>query len=337
MDLYTLIRQYMTAGWLAGVIERMPSQKSVIVDRVFTRKENNPSAYADLADIVRTVGSVPVVSRGGVSLNISGPTMTLGKIEPMPIRLNEHFTGARLNDLKTLMGQGDTRGQALVKSEINRITTALIADTQKTRDALCAQAMSGKIDYQMRTDDGFTRYKIDFGDVLAYTTTVKWDAATIKIAAVIKNLIEIRNSLRSQGHAGTIGFMAGMNAWSAVANLVSALPNDMRSRASIDGETISVNGFDILLNDGAYSDRASDGSATVKDEVASDYLVGWVEGVPKLSYHAIDDLDSNLEPMPVFIKAVKTEDPSGIKIISESKPMPLVSPKAILWTKVTGT
>lgn len=334
MDVYQLIRNYMTANWLAGIIERLPQHKSVIIDRVFVRKENNPSAYADLADIVRTVGSVPVVSRGGVSLNVAGPAITMGKIEPMPIRLNEHFTGARLNDLRNLFGDGGPRGQALVQSEINRITVGLIADTQKTRDALCAQALTGKIDYQMRTDDGYTRYKVDFGDVLAYVPAKKWDAADIKLSIVLKQLIEIRNQLRAQGHAGNIGYMAGIDAWTQLANLVELLPNDNRSRASIDGEVIKFNGFEVLLNDGAYSDRDSEGAAVVKNEVDPKKLVGFVENVPKLGYYAIDDLDSNLEPMPIFIKPVKTEDPSGIKVISESKPMPLVAPKAILWATV---
>jgi len=334
MDLYQLIRTSMTASWLAGIIERMPQRKSVTIDKVFTTRENNPSAYADLADIVRVVGSVPVISRGGSSLNTNSSVMTMGKIEPMPIRLNEHFTGARLNDLRNLFGPGSQRGQALVQSEITRITTGLIADTQKTRDALCAQALTGKIDYQMKTDDGFTRYKVNFGETQTYVPTKKWSASDIKLSQVIKDLIAMRNQLRSKGHAGNIGFMAGIDVWTQLANLVESLPNDSRSRAAIDGEVININGFEINLNDGAYSDRDNLGNAVVKNEVASDKIVGWVEGIPKLGYYAIDDLDSNLEPMPVFVKPVKTEDPSGIKVISESKPMPLVAPSAILWSTV---
>lgn len=334
MDLYQLIRSYMTTAWIAGVIERMPTAKSVTIDKVFTRKENNPSAYADLADIERVVGSVPVVSRGGMSLNAAGSSMTRAKIEPMPIRLNDHFTGARLNDLRHLFGDGSARGQALVRSEIDRITKGLIADTQKTRDALCAQALSGKIDYQMRTDDGFTRYVIDFGNTLTYTPSVKWDAAGIKLQTIVKHMIEMRAKLRADGHAGNISFMAGIDAWTQLANLVELLPNDGRSRAVIDGENISVNGFNVALNDGVYTDRDSSGAVITKNEVGAKQIVGWVEGVPKLGYYAIDDLDSNLEPMPIFVKPVKTEDPSGIKVISESKPLPLVAPKAILWATV---
>jgi len=334
MDIYQLIRSYMTPSWMAGVIERMPTRKSVIVDRVFARKENNASAYADLNDIERIVGSVPVVSRGGASLNAAGSSITQSKIEPMPIRLHDGFTGARLNDLKNFLGDGGMRGQALVKAEIDRVTRGLIADSQKTRDALCAQALTGKIDYQMRTEDGFTRYKVNFGSTLSYTPTKLWNAADIKIGLIVKQLIEMRAQLRAQGHAGNIGFMAGIDAWTDLANLVEALPNDSRSVAKIDGETITVNGFSITLNDGAYSDRNSGGTAVVKSEVDAGKLVAWVEDVPMLGYYAVDDLDSNLEPMPIFVKPIKMDDPSGIKIVSESKPLPLVAPKAILWATV---
>lgn len=36
-------------------------------------------------------------------------------------------------------------------------------------------------------------------------------------------------------------------------------------------------------------------------------------------------------PIPFFSKTVKVDDPSGIRVISESKPFPMVSEKAFLW------
>ena len=37
---------------------------------------------------------------------------------------------------------------------------------------------------------------------------------------------------------------------------------------------------------------------------------------------------------PFFSKTIKIEDPSGYKVISESKPMPLVSSKGFCWATV---
>ena len=49
----------------------------------------------------------------------------------------------------------------------------------------------------------------------------------------------------------------------------------------------------------------------------------------RLIYCAVDDLDANLQAMPFFIKPVKKDDPSGIKLISEGKPFPVVNVKGI--------
>ena len=48
-----------------------------------------------------------------------------------------------------------------------------------------------------------------------------------------------------------------------------------------------------------------------------------------LYYCAIDDLDANLLPMPLYVMAQKKQDPSGYKIIGKSKPLPVPVPKAI--------
>ena len=56
----------------------------------------------------------------------------------------------------------------------------------------------------------------------------------------------------------------------------------------------------------------------------------------KLVYCAVDDLDAKLMAMPFFIKPVKMEDPSGIKLVSEGKPFPVVNVKGICRTTVLG-
>jgi hypothetical protein len=42
----------------------------------------------------------------------------------------------------------------------------------------------------------------------------------------------------------------------------------------------------------------------------------------KLFYAALDDLDANLAPLPFYAKPIKSDDPSGYKFVSESKPLP---------------
>lgn len=334
MDLLTFIKSYLTLSTISKVVKRVPKRKSVIYDKVFTNRNNNPSAYVRVDDIIQTIGSVPVVSRGGSSVRVGGESIGTGMIEPMPIRLSDFFTGARMNDLRAWWGTGDKNGQALVKAEIDRIITKLMSSTQKTRDALCAQAMTGKIDYQMKTDSGFTRYEVKFGDVLTYAPAKKWNADGTKIGDVLTQLITIRKRLHESGHSGSIGFMAPTDTWTALANLITSLSNDERMGAKVDEDVIVIGGFKIYLNDASYSDRDESGAVVTKDEITEKKLLAYVEDVPVLEYCAIDDIDGNLQAAPFFAKPIKSNEPSGIKMLSESKPMPLVAPSAILWATV---
>ena len=334
MDLLTFIRSYLTLSTISKVIDRIPKRKSVIYDRVFTNRNNNPSAYVRIDDIVQTIGSVPVVTRGGQSVRVSGESMGTGLIEPMPIRLSDFFTGARLNDLRAFWGKGDKQGKALVTAEMDRIIKKLMLSTQKTRDALCAQAMTGAIDYQMKADTGYVRYEVKFGDVQTYAPTKKWNADGTKIGDVLSHLIYIRKKLHESGHAGSIGFLAPTDTWTALANLITSLPNEQRMGAKVDDNIITVSGFKIELDDGSYSDRDAGGAVVTKDEVEAKKLLAYVEDVPVLEYCAIDDIDGNLQATPFFAKSIKSDEPSGIKVLSESKPMPLVDTSAILIATV---
>ena len=44
-----------------------------------------------------------------------------------------------------------------------------------------------------------------------------------------------------------------------------------------------------------------------------------------LFYLALDDFDAGLKALPFFAKQVKSDDPSGYKIIGMSKPLPAVA------------
>jgi hypothetical protein len=54
----------------------------------------------------------------------------------------------------------------------------------------------------------------------------------------------------------------------------------------------------------------------------------------KLPYCALDDLDAKLQPLPFFVKPLKTDDPSGYKLVAESKPFPVVNVKGICTSAV---
>jgi hypothetical protein len=58
------------------------------------------------------------------------------------------------------------------------------------------------------------------------------------------------------------------------------------------------------------------------------------EGGHQMPYCALDDFDAKLAPLPLFIKPIKIEDPSGIKLVAQSKPFPVPNMDAIAEAQV---
>jgi hypothetical protein len=338
MDILTFIQGYLTVSTISKLIDRKQKRRSVVFDTIFSRRTQTGLPVVRMDEYIDTIRSVPVVTRGGASLTIGGGTNSIAMIEPMPIRLNRLLTGARLNDMRTLFGDGGARGQALVQAEVDRMILKLMETTDKTRDALCAQAITGKIDYQMQAESGFVRYGVTYGSgtPLSYTVTKKWDASGTGIGDILNDAISVRRKLNEEGASGEVGFLVSAEVFVSLANKIVTLPDSKRMGATVAANEINVAGFVFTLCDGSYDDRNSSGEAVVKQEVEAKKAVAWVKDIPELTYCAVDDLDGNLEAIPFFSKSVKVEDPSGIRIISESKPFPMVSEKAFCWFEPLG-
>lgn len=336
MDLIQFLKSLLTVSFISKIIERHKAPKSIVFDEVFTNRTTTPTPELSMADLERKTGNVAVTARGAAALPVGGARAAITKIEPMPIRLKESITGADLNDLRKLYGTGDEKGQQLVAAWVEKKLQSLMSITDNTRNALCAQALTGKIDYMMQSDGGYERYQVEFGDgnTLKVTPAKLFSAADASIGLVLKTLRAMQNKLAQSGSAGAVKFLAGQNAFDALVDLITRLPNDQRIGATVQDNAIVIGGKKIILDDITYNDRNASGAAVVKSEIDDDSIVAIAADQPELTYCAIDDIDGNLEAIPFFNKIVKKDDPSGIDLISESKPMPLVSSKGFCWAKV---
>ena len=143
MTLLEFIRQHLTLALISELIEHRTPVRSMIFDRVFTRRENRATARISLAELRRMTKSMPVISRGGQAIPLDPNNASVATIEPLSIRLSNLITGAQLNDLRALYGTGDEQGQSLVSAELDRMVRDLMDSTELTRNALCAQAIAG--------------------------------------------------------------------------------------------------------------------------------------------------------------------------------------------------
>lgn len=334
MDLYTFITSYLTIGLFNTLIERKRKVSSAVFDQVFAKRTQRATATVSLTEIAELIGSVPVVARGAMSYPLGGRMGTNQVIEPMPIRLSKFFSGAQLNDLKALYGTGDEAGQALVQTEIDRKILSLMESTDRTRNALCAQAITGRIDYQMHVDGGFERYIVEYGQTQSFIVNKPWNSRHVALGAILKELILAQKALNQEGFSGEVGALAGIDVFVSLIDKINALPQAERLGATIDANIIRIAGFTINLANGYYDDRNAAGTVVSKPEIASDGIVLFAKDYPELTYCAVDDIDGKLEATPFFAKSVVIPDPSGVKVISESKPLPLVSPKGFVVATV---
>jgi len=336
MDFQTFLTSYFTLALITKLIERNKPVRSIVYDLVFATRTNTPSARVRVDDILKRIGNVPVVARGSSALSLGGSSTTRTEIEPMPIRLSDFITGASLNDLKSLYGTGDERGQALVQTYIDKMILDLMHTTEMTRNALCAQAITGKIDYMMQTEGGYERYQVAYGDgtTLSFAPAVKWNDDACTLAMIINDLSDMEDEIRDNGLSGEVKFMIGKLAFAAISNKIARMANEARIDAKAEKGVIYLGGYELTKNSITYKDRDAAGDEVTKYEVDPEKIVAFAADIPELTYCAVDDVDGNLEAVPFFSKTVKVEDPSGYKVISESKPMPLVSAKGFCWATV---
>ncbi|AEC02038.1 major capsid protein [Parasphaerochaeta coccoides] len=337
MDLLEYLKTYFTVGTITKLIERATPVRSVVFDRVFPQRTTTPFVRVRTDEILKRTGNVAVVARGSSALALGGSSRVSTEIEPMPIRLSDFITGARLNDLRSLYGTGDERGQQLVTSFLDNMTLDLMRATHLTRNALCAQAIRGRIDYMMQTDGGgYERYQVAYGDGQTQTFTVEksWNEPACSLMQIVEDLDRMETLIIQAGFSGEVHFLVGSKVFSSVAGKIAGLQNDVRIAAKVEKNTLIINGYELVKDAVTYVDRDASGQEVTKHEVGPAEIVAYADGVPELTYCAIDDVDGGLDALPFFSKPVKVDDPSGYKVISESKPMPLVSAKGFCWATV---
>lgn len=336
MNLIEFIKSYLCIPNIAKIIEARTTTTNLIFDRVFVHRETRALSQINLAEITRKIKSMPVISRGGKAIPIDSKNLANTWIEPLSIRLSDMISGATLNNLRALYGSGDENGQALVKTEIDKIIRDLMDTTVNTRNALCAQALSGKIDYQMESSDGQARYQIDFGSTNTVTLATKLDEAGVTLVTLMNLLKDMKRKIAEAGYSGVVEVQAGSNAFSTIANLIMNTRETGRMGASIDNDVIKFLGYTIYLNSDTYTDKVS-GKEQVQDAVSTNKLVMYIPAFAELDYCAIDDVSGQLQATPFYAKTITVEDPSGYQVISESKPMPLIAGRSICWAEVTSS
>ncbi|MGD9809644.1 MAG: major capsid protein [Deferribacterales bacterium] len=316
------LRQIFSKAAFIRSLNLLSPISSVAVDNIYKNVQNIANPVIPLADLFTQIKTVGLSTRGGKYIDLSGSTELGAKwVEPFPIKLKESLNGVELNNLKML---SETSIEAWRQQKINKVRQT----NRATTEYQAVKALSGKIEMPVITDDGSSAtYTVDYGTPATLTPAKAFNAVDASVETVEKFLLDMAAKVIESGYS-EVEFWAGKDVWFAIYALIQAVPNDTRISAKVEGQTIiTAAGKVKLRNELVYNPT----SKAFEPTVAANKIMCIAMNAPHtLAYAAIDDLDGNLEAVPLFMKPIKDPE-GGWKILTESKPLPAPVIRAICW------
>lgn len=325
MDIIDLLRKCFGVNAVAVLLGARKSVKSPIREQFFADGGQWPLASINISELMGVIQNAPVVRRGTVAYSIDSGSNNLTAIEPQGIDLSDFITAAELNNLRALSNDSV---QAYANQKMNRMMNIV----QRTTEALCAQALTGKIAYPMRTANGeLDLYEVDYGmpNVLAEDDT-DLSAAT-SIMDFYNVLDTIYQTLQDQGYGDTMTVAAGKAAFSTALKLAESSKSNILNVSIVNQGEINVGGYTVRLQSGRYKSTGGIMVPKIPDNAlcAEDKSAG-----AQVKYLALDDIENGLQPMPFGTSTDLKKNPSVLEVIGRSKPLPVVAVGALCWAKV---
>jgi hypothetical protein len=153
------------------------------------------------------------------------------------------------------------------------------------------------------------------------TPTKLFSAADAKLKDIFAVLQAMEEKLEEKGYGSTKEIWAGKTAYEAIFAIAEASTSTAKIRVELSEQGINIGGYLIKRRAETYR-NPNGGAATACLDLKTLRMVATDAG-HTLPYCALDDLDANLQPLPFFVKPIELKDPSGYKLVAESKPLPI--------------
>jgi hypothetical protein len=328
MSLILSLKQHFTAAKIAKVIETSTPTPSTVLDRLFPEsvRQQLDSPVIPVEELLQNIGVMPVVSRGGQPAMLNDTSSVGTYVEPLPLKIASKVDAVSLNNLK--LGNPQTRAQWA-----RRKIEALRKSVKLSTEAMAAQcAFDGRILFPMLLDSGtYQEYSVAYGGESIQTKNVtvdaKWDHAEITRAKVYNLLRAMATDLDRSGYGGDKLVHAGALAYGTLLNLLESEKESKFPARLADDGAIILGKFKIYEMSEAWK-NPKDGS-TVQKLADKEIRMNTV-GATALYYGALDDLDANLQPLPLFVKPIEEKRGGNLELIAHSKPLPAVAPKSVM-------
>jgi len=276
-------------------------------------------------DLFTGIYELPVVKRGNPSMSYPGVSGKIDYYVPEPINVDIFVSAADLNNLK-LLGKSSLQNWSATKTDILRRAI------RRTTEAWCGLITSGALTWPMYASGAWESYVINYGSVLSVTPSILFGHADITIADVHEHLTLMQEQLGLNGYGSNLEIWASRDVYNVLFALVAASTTTSRIEMTAGKEGVNIGGFVIKRRGEQYRNPQTKAMADIMP--AKTLRMIDLDAGHLLPYAAVDDLDANLVGLPFFVKPEKLVNPSGYKLIAQSKPFPVVNVKGICQSVV---
>lgn len=323
MEIIDLLRKCFGVQAVATLLGTRKNVASPIRSQFFGDGGQWPFASIPYSELLGIIENVPVVRRGTQAYALDTGNNNITTIEPQGIDLSDFISAAVINNLKALSSDG-------VQAYANQIMNRMMNTAQRTTEALCAQALTGKISYPMKAANGaMDAYEIDYG--MPNTLPDADLSSATSIMDFYDVLDKIYQTLQDHGYGDSMTIGAGKTAFSLALKLAESSKSNVLKVSIVNQGEISVGGYTIKLQSGRYKSFGGLMVPKIPDNAlcAEDLSAG-----AQVKYLALDDIENGLQPLPFGTSTDIKKNPSILEIIGRSKPLPIVAVGAICWAKV---
>lgn len=327
MDIIDILRSLLAPQEWAELLNNYKKRKPVpmrIRKKVFGEAVFYPSVRIPWNVHKETLSNIPVVRRGTKAYQLGGNDLETLSIEPQGFSTVSHVSAAELNNLKAL-------GLKNIKKFFEMLQFGVMRKIEVSTEALCAQSLTGKIAYPMKTADGAMElFEVDFGETLRYNFNRSLKATDATIEQVYTALQEMDEAIQAKGYGANLEVLSGKTLFARIVTLAGKNKSNVLDVKVSKGQ-VNVGGYLINLENGSYETMVGGTKTRVKTVDDDKMVMIDLEAGHTPYYAALDDLDAGLQALPFFSKVKKVDDPSGADVYTMSKPLPAVVVDAICW------
>ncbi len=315
---------------VAANLKALPPIKSTVMDLLFPDRPTHPFALVGVEELVDVVGTIPVVTRGGKSINVGTGSASILFVEPLPVKPSKNITGQDLNNLKLLLGD-----KVSLTNYSRNVTDYLRKTTRATTEAICCTVLDGTLSWPVKLEGGgYEQYEVHYGAPLSVVPKVKIDADGATLADLEAILDDMETAIQEAGIGGNVEFLAGKKAWTHIGKLVEALDSTADIVVKKTEKGLDINGYLVRKCTERYRNPETEDMVS---KIPEHKILAYATDAPgKVMYCALDNIDSGLKPLPFQPVPYELDEGTGYKIVGHSKPLPVRNPKTLCWAKVTA-